>query len=96
MHEKPDPKKVLEFEDLAEAFGYSLGVEDLAERRITVRHGQRAGRADGGRRQRRDHGRMRQMTLRCRARMKLTSRPDITSGSRKKLQASPKSAFFLT
>ena len=39
VHEKPDPKKVLEFEELAEAFGYSLGVEDLSERRITVRHG---------------------------------------------------------
>src|SRR5579863_7984469 len=33
VHEKPDPKKVLEFEELARAFGYSLGVADLAERR---------------------------------------------------------------
>jgi ribonuclease R len=40
VHEKPDPKKVLEFDELARAFGYSLGVDDLAERRITVRHGQ--------------------------------------------------------
>jgi ribonuclease R len=39
VHEKPDPKKVLEFEDLARAFGHTLGVEDLAERRIAVRHG---------------------------------------------------------
>jgi ribonuclease R len=39
VHEKPDPRKVLEFEELAHAFGYSLGVEDLAERRVTVRHG---------------------------------------------------------
>jgi len=39
VHEKPDPKKVIEFEELAHAFGYSLGVEDLAERRIAVRHG---------------------------------------------------------
>ncbi|HVA71504.1 MAG TPA: RNB domain-containing ribonuclease [Candidatus Limnocylindrales bacterium] len=39
VHEKPDPKKVLEFEELARAFGYSLGVEDLSERRIAVRHG---------------------------------------------------------
>jgi ribonuclease R len=39
VHEKPDPKRVLEFEELAHAFGYSLGVEDLAERRIVVRHG---------------------------------------------------------
>src|ERR1700733_1267335 len=39
VHEKPDPKKVLEFEELAQAFGYSLGVPDLAERHIAVRHG---------------------------------------------------------
>jgi len=39
IHEKPDPKKVLEFEELARAFGYSFGIEDLSERRITVRHG---------------------------------------------------------
>ena len=50
VHEKPDPKKVLEFEEVAHAFGYSLGVDDLAERRVIVRHAQakpqsRAGRA---------------------------------------------------
>jgi ribonuclease R len=39
VHEKPDPKKVLEFEELAHAFGYSLGVPGLSERRLTVRHG---------------------------------------------------------
>jgi ribonuclease R len=39
VHEKPDPKKVLEFEELAQAFGYSLGVPDLTERRVQVRHG---------------------------------------------------------
>ena len=39
VHEKPDPKKVLEFEELARAFGYSFGIEDLSERRIAVRHG---------------------------------------------------------
>jgi ribonuclease R len=57
VHEKPDPKKVLEFEELAQAFGYSLGVEDLTERRITVRHGQTkpSARVGGGR------GRMRPM-----------------------------------
>ncbi len=40
VHEKPDPKRVLEFEELAQAFGYSLGVHDLTERRVAVRHGQ--------------------------------------------------------
>jgi ribonuclease R len=39
VHERPDPKKVLEFEELAHAFGYSLGVPGLAEKRIAVRHG---------------------------------------------------------
>jgi ribonuclease R len=54
VHEKPDPKKVLEFEELAHAFGYSLGVPGLSERRITVRHGRisvagRTGRGFGAR-----------------------------------------------
>jgi ribonuclease R len=54
VHEKPDPKKVLEFEELAHAFGYTLGVDDIAERRVAVRHGHiqapaRAGRAKHGR-----------------------------------------------
>jgi ribonuclease R len=48
VHEKPDPKRVLEFEELAQAFGYSLGVDDLAERRIAVRHGFVRPQARGG------------------------------------------------
>jgi len=39
VHEKPDAKRVLEFEELAHAFGYSLGVEGLSERRMPVKHG---------------------------------------------------------
>jgi len=39
VHEKPDARKVLEFEELARAFGYSLGVEDLRQREVAVRHG---------------------------------------------------------
>src|SRR5258705_12880636 len=39
VHEKPDAKKVLEFEELARAFGYSLGVENLHPREIGVWHG---------------------------------------------------------
>src|SRR6202041_201842 len=49
VHEKPDPKKVLEFEELARAFGYSLGVDDLAERRVVVRHGRARPQASEGR-----------------------------------------------
>src|SRR5579859_4484972 len=56
VHEKPDPKKVLEFEELAHAFGYSLGVPGLAEKSITVRHGRVAApgrsRRDAGARER--------------------------------------------
>jgi len=37
IHEKPDPKKVLEFEEIAATFGYSLGVELPAARRVRVR-----------------------------------------------------------
>ncbi|HET7840088.1 MAG TPA: VacB/RNase II family 3'-5' exoribonuclease, partial [Terriglobia bacterium] len=37
IHEKPDPKKVLEFEEIAATFGYSLGVELPAAQRFRVR-----------------------------------------------------------
>jgi len=37
IHEKPDPKKVLEFEEIAATFGYSLGVELPVARRVRVR-----------------------------------------------------------
>ncbi len=37
IHEKPDPKKVLEFEEIAATFGYSLGITLPAARRLRVR-----------------------------------------------------------
>lgn len=37
IHEKPDPKKVIEFEEVAATFGYSLGIELPAARRVRVR-----------------------------------------------------------
>jgi ribonuclease R len=49
VHEKPDARKVLEFEELARAFGYSLGVEDLHQREIAVRHGSVSAPAKAGR-----------------------------------------------
>jgi ribonuclease R len=57
VHEKPDAKKVIEFEELAQAFGYSLGVPGLAERQVQVRHGRvmpkgREGRSARGSRER--------------------------------------------
>jgi ribonuclease R len=59
VHEKPDPKKVLEFEELAHAFGYTLGVADLAERQIVVKHG----RLPAARQRRGDRGRERVMSV---------------------------------
>jgi ribonuclease R len=76
VHEKPDPKKVLEFEELAQAFGYSLGVDDLAERRVVVRHGRarpqaRERRGGGGR----GRGRMQPMSVMMRAADEVDIRP---------------------
>ena len=52
VHEKPDPQKVLEFEQGARTFGYTLGVEELFERHAIVRHGaqRNAGRRDSTKR----------------------------------------------
>jgi ribonuclease R len=43
VHEKPDPKKILEFEELAHTFGYTLGIENLSERLLAVKHGSARG-----------------------------------------------------
>ena len=42
IHEKPDPKKVFEFETIATGFGYSLGVGALPVRRMEMRSERRA------------------------------------------------------
>ncbi len=71
VHEKPDARKVLEFEELARAFGYSLGVEDLHRKEIKVRHGSvpatvKAGRHDSrgrGGRGTQSRGREREMKV---------------------------------
>jgi ribonuclease R len=75
VHEKPDPKKVIEFEELAHAFGYSLGVEDLAERRIKVRHGQAQPPTRDSRTGRMAHGRMRPMSVTLPATEEIDIRP---------------------
>ena len=54
VHEKPDARKVLEFEELARAFGYSLNVEDLHRKEITVRHGANPAAKSSGRKAGRD------------------------------------------
>jgi ribonuclease R len=63
VHEKPDARKVLEFEELAHAFGYSLGVEDLYQREVAVRHGKVPSPAKAGRPETRGHGRERQQRV---------------------------------
>jgi ribonuclease R len=63
VHEKPDIRKVLEFEELAHAFGYSLGVEDLYQREVAVRHGKVPSPAKAGRPETRGHGRERQQRV---------------------------------
>jgi ribonuclease R len=73
VHEKPDPRKVLEFEQLARAFGYSLGVADLSEKQLTVKHGSlrapsRAGRGRRG-------GRERPMTVALPGALEMDIRP---------------------
>jgi len=49
VHEKPDARKILEFEELARAFGYTLGVEDLHQKEVAVRHGKVPSPAKAGR-----------------------------------------------
>src|SRR5580698_668447 len=92
VHEKPDPKKVLEFEELAQAFGYSLGVDDLAERRVTVRHGSvrqeaREARAAGGGRGGR--GRMRPMSVTMPATEEVDIRPQHYQRLTEKIAGKP-------
>src|SRR4029077_7252421 len=63
VHEKPDARKVLEFEELARAFGYSLGVADLHQREVAVRHGRLPSPAKAGRPDSFGHGRERGMKV---------------------------------
>jgi ribonuclease R len=63
VHEKPDARKVLEFEELARAFGYSLGVENLYQREVAVRHGKVPSPAKAGRPETRGYGRERQQRV---------------------------------
>jgi ribonuclease R len=63
VHEKPDARKVLEFEELARAFGYSLGVADLHQREVAVRHGRVPAPAKAGRPDSYGHGRERGMKV---------------------------------
>ena len=41
IHEKPDPKRIVDFEDVAANFGYSLGLGNLPVKRFAMKHEQR-------------------------------------------------------
>jgi len=86
VHEKPDPKRVLEFEELAKAFGYTLGVTDLLERRIPVRHGQVKPQGRDGRA---SHGRMRAMEVTMPALNEIDIRPQHYQELTKKIAGKP-------
>lgn len=47
IHEKPDPKKIYEFETIAASFGYSLGVGALPIKRVQMRADKRARQGSG-------------------------------------------------
>ncbi len=54
IHEKPDPKRVMEFEEVAAHFGYSLGVGPIPVKKFAIadRHRDGAQRPRGGTKQR--------------------------------------------
>jgi ribonuclease R len=91
VHEKPDPKKILEFEALAQTFGYSLGIENLSERRMEVKHGaSRPQRFDrGARHGRRGGGREKPMTISLPGTMDIAIRPSHYQRLAEKIAGKP-------
>jgi ribonuclease R len=47
IHEKPDPRRVVQFEELAAGFGYSLGLGPLPVKRVVTRSERRESRGQG-------------------------------------------------
>jgi ribonuclease R len=47
IHEKPEPRRVVEFEELAASFGYSLGLGPLPVKRVVTRQDRRASQRTG-------------------------------------------------
>src|ERR1700722_6772250 len=91
VHEKPDPKKILEFEAMAQTFGYSLGIENLAERRLEVKHGStRQQKFDrGARHGRRGGGREKPMTVSLPGVMDIAIRPSHYQRLAEKIAGKP-------
>jgi ribonuclease R len=86
VHEKPDPKKVLEFEEIAKTFGYSIGVADLFERKVVVRHGKNQAQA---KRDRGGRGRTREMTVALPASDDVDIRPEHYQRLTEKIAGKP-------
>jgi ribonuclease R len=55
IHEMPDPKRILDFEETASGFGYSLGFSSLPVKQVTMKADRRAARRDGRGRQAQTH-----------------------------------------
>src|SRR2546428_4522793 len=89
VHEKPDARKVLEFDELASAFGYSLGVEDLHQREIPVRHGRVPAPAKAGRPDSYGHGRERGMKVVLSGSAELRITPQHYQGLIRKIAGKP-------
>ena len=49
IHEMPDPKRIVDFEETAAGFGHSLGLGNLPVRKLTMKSDRRAGRQEAGR-----------------------------------------------
>ena len=47
IHEKPEPRRVVQFEELAASFGYSLGLGPLPVKRVVTRQDRRAAQRTG-------------------------------------------------
>jgi ribonuclease R len=89
VHEKPDARKVLEFEEMAKAFGYTLGVEDLRQREIPVKHGRVPAPARSGRPDSYGHGRDRGMKISLPGTEEVNITPQHYQRLLKKLAGSP-------
>jgi ribonuclease R len=55
IHEMPDPKRILDFEETASGFGYSLGFSSLPVKRVTMKADRRDAVGRGGGRQAQSH-----------------------------------------
>ena len=93
VHEKPDPKKILEFEELAHTFGYTLGIENLTERLVAVKHGNvRSPRFERGTQRKQGRsggGRDRQMTVALPGALDIAIRPEHYQRLAEKIAGKP-------